>query len=312
MKYLYPVRLMRLHRDWKATWNGLPDNLRGAVWQVLSNLAFAVMAVAVKTVGQTIDSFEIAFFRCFFGLIFTLPFLFRAGRARFATTRMGAHFSRAALGVAAMFCGFYALTHLPLAEATTISFTKTLFTIPLAVLVFGEVVHWRRWGATAAGLGGVVLILRPQGGEFDQALMAALLAAALVAVIIVTIKSLARTEQAATILFYYGVFSTCISLVPALWDWRIPNPEECVLLAGVAILGVSGQFCNIRSYRLGEATAMAPFGYLRLIFAGFFGYILFAERPDLWMWIGAGIIIASTLYIAIQEARRKEAPVTKE
>lgn len=312
MKYLHSVRLMRLHRDWEATWNGLPDNLRGAVWQVLSNLAFAVMAVAVKTVGQTIDSFEIAFFRCFFGLIFTLPFLFRAGRVRFATTRMGAHFSRAALGVAAMFCGFYALTHLPLAEATTISFTKTLFTIPLAVLVFGEAVHWRRWSATAAGLGGVVLILRPQGGEFDQALMVALLAAALVAAVIVTIKSLARTEQAATILFYYGVFSTGISLVPALWDWRIPNPEECVLLAGVAILGVSGQFCNIRSYRLGEATAMAPFGYLRLIFAGFFGYILFAERPDLWMWIGAGIIIASTLYIAIQEARRKEAPVTKE
>ena len=311
MKYLLSVHLMRLRHDWEATWNGLPDNLRGAVWQVLSNLAFAVMAVAVKTVGQTIDSFEIAFFRCFFGLIFTLPFLFRAGRVRFATTRMGAHFSRAALGVAAMFCGFYALTHLPLAEATTISFTKTLFTIPLAVLVFGEAVHWRRWSATAAGLGGVVLILRPQGGEFDQALMVALLAAALVAAVIVTIKSLARTEQAATILFYYGVFSTGISLVPALWDWRIPNPEECVLLAGVAILGVSGQFCNIRSYRLGEATAMAPFGYLRLIFAGFFGYILFAERPDLWVWIGAGIIIASTLYIAMQEARRKEAPVTK-
>ena len=115
-----------------------------------------------------------------------------------------------------------------------------------------------------------------------------------------------------SISWYWCAHTLFLASVPALWDWRIPNPEECVLLVVVAILGVSGQFCNIRSYRLGEATAMAPFGYLRLIFAGFFGYILFAERPDLWMWIGAGIIIASTLYIAIREARRKEAPVTKE
>jgi len=97
----HPAWLARPVRAWEATWNGLADNLRGAVWQVLSNFAFAVMAVAVKTVGQSIDSFEIAFFRCFFGLLLTLPFLVRAGRAGFATTRMGAHFSRAALGVSA-------------------------------------------------------------------------------------------------------------------------------------------------------------------------------------------------------------------
>ncbi|MBL6935005.1 MAG: DMT family transporter [Alphaproteobacteria bacterium] len=305
MTPLPPARLMR---HWEARWESLPDNLRGAVWQVLSNLAFTMMAVMVKTVGQSMDSFEIAFFRCLFGLLLTLPFLMRAGRASFVTSRIGAHFSRAALGVAAMFCGFYALTHLPLAEATTISFTKTLFTIPLAVLVFGEAIRWRRWTATLVGLGGVVVILRPQGGEFDPAMLVALLAAALVAVVIMTIKSLAHSERASTILFYYGVFSTGVSLVPALLVWRTPVLEEYVALAGIAVLGVAGQFCNIRSYRLGEATAMAPFGYLRLIFAGFFGYILFAEVPDLWTWVGAAIIVSSTLYIAIQEARRKEAP----
>ena len=87
-RHFHPARLPRLMRAWQATWRGLEDNLKGAVWQVLSNLAFAVMAVAVKTVGQSIDSFEIAFFRCFFGLIFTLPFLVRAGRARCAAGRL--------------------------------------------------------------------------------------------------------------------------------------------------------------------------------------------------------------------------------
>ncbi len=304
----HPARFTHLRHRWDATWNGLADNLRGAVWQVLSNLAFTVMAVTVKTVGETMDSFEIAFFRCFFGLLLTLPFLMRAGRASFATSRIGAHFSRAALGVAGMFCGFYALTHLPLAEATTISFTKTLFTIPLAVLVFGEAVHWRRWSATVVGLGGVAVILQPQGGEFDPAMLVALLSAALVAVVIMTIKSLAQSERASTILFYYGIFSTGVSLVPALLVWRTPILEEYVLLAVIAVLGVSGQFFNIRSYRIGEATAMAPFGYLRLIFAAFFGYVLFAEVPDFWTWVGAAIIVGSNLYITIQEARRKQVP----
>ena len=214
----------------KERWLELPGNLRGAFWQIISNLCFTVMWVTIKTLGSDMHSLEIAFFRCFFGLLITLPFLFTPflihgqGRAEvfsaFKTKRPMAIFLRTALGVSGMFCSFYAITRMPLADVTAISFTKTLFTIPLAVLVLNEAVHWRRWSATIIGFIGVLVIVRPGFGDFDPVSLVALLAAFLVAGVIILIKTLSESEGTGTILFYYGIFSTLLMLLPALAVWR--------------------------------------------------------------------------------------------
>jgi drug/metabolite transporter (DMT)-like permease len=201
----------------------------------------------------------------------------------------------------AMFGGFYSVVHLPLADATALSFTKPLFVIVLAVIVLKEKVRIRRWSATIGGFIGVLVMLRP-GAGIEPAAIVGIGAALAVAGVVIMVKDLTKTEQPIAILFYFGLVSTVIALAPALWFWQQPTWWELTLLIAIGALGAGGQGATVRSYLCGEATFVAPFDYTRLLYAGFLGWLFFAEVPDSWTWIGAGIIVASTLYIAYREA----------
>ncbi len=294
----------RLSRGWAA----LPANAQGALWVLLASAGFSAMATLVKVLGQTLDSFQIAFFRCIVGLIVLLPLMLRAGPAILHTSRPLLHLGRAVAGMTAMFCGFYAFTHLPLATATAITFTKPLFMIVIAVLFLGEVVRWRRWSATIVGFCGVLIMLRPGAGTLDPAMLVSLVQALAIAVAVAVVKSFPRSESTFTILFYFAILSTLISLGPALVVWRDPTWTELGIAAAMGMLGVSSQAAVVRGYRIGEATAVAPFDYSRLLFAAIFGYVLFFEVPDIWTVAGAGVIIASTVYIARRESRLGASP----
>jgi drug/metabolite transporter (DMT)-like permease len=286
-------------------WESWPHNIRGAVWVLLAALSFTVMAAVIKTLGSRLDSFEIAFFRCVFALAVTFPFLLREGEAAFRTQRLGLHLSRAAVGMLAMFCGYYGITKLPLADATVIGFTRALFMIPLAVFFLGERVQAARWTATVTGFLGVLVMLHPGGQGPVLAALVALLGAAFTAAGIVQVKKLAETEHPATILVFYNFFTTLISLPTVIPVWVTPRFSELVLLGLVASLAGMGQFCTIRGYAIAEASAVVPFGYARLIFAPVMGLLFWGEIPDAWSAAGAGIIIASTLFIALREARKR-------
>jgi drug/metabolite transporter (DMT)-like permease len=215
---------------------------------------------------------------------------------------LGLQLIRAVCGACAMLCGFYAITHLPLADAVSISYARALFIIPLAVLFLGEVVRLRRWTATAVGFVGVIIMLRP-GGEIEPATLVAVLGAFLVATVTIMIKKLSTTESPESMLFYFGAVSSVVALGPALLVWRTPTLAELSFLMAIGALGAAGQYCIIRAYRIGEATALLPFDYTRLLFAGAIGFLLFAEIPDNWTVTGAIIVVAATLYIGIREAR---------
>jgi drug/metabolite transporter (DMT)-like permease len=115
------------------------------------------------------------------------------------------------------------------------------------------------------------------------------------------IKRLSATEEALTILVYFGLFSSILTAVPAYFVWRPLTPDELALLGLVGALGAIGQFCQVRAYAAGELMAVAPIDYSRLIFAGIMGFLLFAELPDRYTLVGAAIIVGSTLYIAYRE-----------
>lgn len=119
-------------------WTALPPNLRGAVWVLLASAGFSLMASLVKLLGQTLDSFQIVFFRCVVGLAVMLPVVARMGPRVLRTDAPFIHLGRALAGLTAMSAGFYALSHLPLATATAITFTKPLFLIIVAALLLGE------------------------------------------------------------------------------------------------------------------------------------------------------------------------------
>ncbi|MDP6708938.1 MAG: DMT family transporter [Alphaproteobacteria bacterium] len=280
----------------------LAPNVQGALWVLAAALAFTTMGTIVKILGRDFDSWQLAFFRALFGLMAVLPFIARVGWGAVKTRRLPLHLMRAFGGAAAMFCGYYTLTHLAFADAVSISYARTLFLIPLAVLFLGEVVRGRRWTATAIGFLGVVIMVRP-AGEIEPATFVAILGAFLVAAVTVMIKKLSQTERPETLIFYFGCISTTLALIPALMVWRGPTPAELALLMLMGAAGAAGQYCMIRGYKVGEATAVIPFDYARLLLAGIVGYLVFAEAPDLWTILGACVIVASTLYIALREAR---------
>jgi drug/metabolite transporter (DMT)-like permease len=283
-------------------------NLEGALWMIASGIVFSAQGAIVKLLGMRLDSFEIAFFRCVFGFLVVLPFVFRGGTALFLTGRPGLHVVRALVGVSGMFCGMYALTRLPLADATAISFAKPLFAVVLAATFLGELVGWRRWTATAAGFVGVVVIVRPGTQTFELAHVAALLGAFLIADVIVLVKKLQGSEKNATIMAYFSIVTSIASLGPALLVWQTPTWTELALLAGIGATASSGQWMALKAFRAAEASAVVPYDYLRLVFAIVYGWLFFAEVPDGWTLAGSAILIGATLYIAYREIRLGKAP----
>jgi drug/metabolite transporter (DMT)-like permease len=286
------------------SWERLPLATRAALLMVTGCLLFSIMSALVKLLGQRLDSFQIAFFRCLFGLLAILPFVFsKKGNHAFRTTHFYGHFLRAALGVAGMVAGFYATTRLPLTDSTALSFTAPLFMILTAIFLLGEKIRWRRGLATVAGFIGVLVMVRPDSGTLDIAAVIGLFAALLAALSTTLIKRLSATEEALTILVYFGLFSSVLTAIPAYFVWRPLTADELVLLGLVGALGAVGQFCQVRAYAAGELMAVAPIDYSRLIFAGIMGFLLFAELPDRYTLVGAAIIVGSTLYIAYRETR---------
>jgi drug/metabolite transporter (DMT)-like permease len=296
-----------------ALWRALPGNARGALWMLAAALLFSLMALLVKALGRSIDTIEVALFRCLVGLVVLLPFIAAlGGRELLRTRHLRIHLTRAVFGIVAMLCSYYAIARLPLAAYTALSFTRPLFATVLAVIILGETVRWRRWGATLAGFGGVLLMMRPGAEAFDPAALFALGDALSIALLITLIKRVSAHEHPLAMLFYFGLFSVPLAAVPTAFVWTTPTLEQALILLGIGTVGALAQGCFICAFRAGEASAVAPFDYLRLLFAGLAGFLAFAEVPDGWMLAGAAVIIASTLYIARREARLgRAAPVAE-
>jgi drug/metabolite transporter (DMT)-like permease len=263
----------------------------------LGALLLVTMTTMVKTLGATFHSIEIVFIRCLVGFLLLAPMAFKARGAGFLTRRPVMHFLRAATGITAMFCIFWAVTHMPLADATAIVFSRPLFMIALALVFLGEVVGWRRGLATAAGFMGILIMTRPFTEGFDPVALVAATGALFAALVVVVIKILAPSEPVMTIMIHFTLWTTLIAAIPAAMVWRMPSLTEAGLLVAVGIFGVAGQTAMTQGFKLGEATFVVPFDYLRLIFATLFGIALFAEVPTLVNIIGAAVIIVSSFYI---------------
>jgi drug/metabolite transporter (DMT)-like permease len=290
----------------RARWLLLSGNSRGALWMIASGVGFSVMAVGIKLLGHRLENFQIGFFRVVIGFVAILPFVAGGGLTRLRTRHHGVHFVRAVFGLLAMYCSYYAIARMPLADYTGLSFTKPLFATLLAIAILGETVRWRRWTATLVGFFGVLVMVRPGAGTFHPAALAALTDSFSVAFLVTLVKRLPATETPLTMLFYFGLFATVMSIGPAIYSWQWPTVLEWLLLIGVGVLGALSQMFWIRAFRAGEASAVAPFDYLRLPIAATIGFVGFSELPTIWTFIGAAVIVASTLYIAHREAQLRK------
>ncbi len=282
----------------------MPGNIRGIVWLSIGAFLFSVTDVIVKQLGKKFDPTELALFRYGIGMIILAPVFIKMGVAELKTQRIGLHIVRMSLAMAAQLGIFITVINMPLADATAIYFSKPLFTTVVAVIFISEVVSGRRWMATIVGFIGVVIMIQPGANTINPIALIAVASALAFATANVLIRVLARTEPPNRILFYYHIGGIIVFTGPAIWFWTMPVGIEWVLLISIAVLTTLGMTCFVRAFSVGEANAVGPIEYIRLIYAALFGYFLFNEIPSIWTGLGAILIVASAIYIARDEAQK--------
>ena len=287
-----------------AAWlRGLPPNVQGALWLVSGGFIFTTNGVMIRLLSEQIPPVQTAFFRSVLSVAMLLPLMLMGRVQPWKSTRLKGHFWRTFMGTCSLVRGFYAISMLPLADATALAFSQPLFSVCVAALIVGEKVRWRRWGATIVGFIGVLVMVRPGVGTLQPGAIIALANAAAVAVSILLVKRLSDSETPLMILTQFAIFSTLLLAVPAIWVWHWPNGWGWVLAVGVSLSATVGQYFWVQAFKSGEMSAVAPFEYLRLPFAVFMGWLLWGEMPVVWTYVGAAIVIASALYIAQREAQ---------
>jgi drug/metabolite transporter (DMT)-like permease len=267
------------------------------------------MTMLIKLLGADYPAALQAFYRQAAGLVVMLPMMLHDPRAAFRTTRPGIMLFRSFAGTAGMILSFYAYQRLPLADANALSFTRTLWLVPLAVFVLGERVGARRISATVVGFLGALLMLQPsaQGGQ-GWPVVAALAAALLLALTVAGMKVMTRDHTTTALIAWSTVLGFVLALPPALLVWRWPSALDLLLLCVMGVLGLITQWFYIKGMAAGDAAVMAPIDYTRLVFAVLLGFFLFGDVPNALTMTGALIVVASTLYITWREARLQKPP----
>jgi drug/metabolite transporter (DMT)-like permease len=230
------------------------------------------------------------------------------------------HLARGVAGTGGMMFGFYALTKLPFAEATTLNYATPLIIVVLSALFLDEVVRLYRWSAVLLGLVGVIIISWPRltllssGVDQDAAIGvgAAMLACLFAAIAMVQVRKLVHTEKSATIVFYFSISSTVIALATLPFGWVMPTGQQLIYLVTAGICGGIAQILLTESYRHADMSVVAPFEYTSLIFSIAIGYFVFSDQPTWHVLVGGLIVVGSALFVIYRERQLGKAQPEKE
>ena len=298
---LEPARTRRRIAALRASTIALPDNVRGGLWLLFAGIFFVAMTGLIKEAGQTIPVVQILLLRQIFMGVTVFPAIARNFPRALKTRAWKWHALRVLAALTAMVCGFTAVVHIPLADATAIAFSKSFFITIFAILLLGETVGIRRWSAIATGFLGVLVMVGPTGAMNAFYSLLAVVGAASAGLALVSIRRLSRQDSPLTILTYQIIF-VGLAIAPfAIWFWVWPSPREWLVLVAIGIVSVIAQLANIRGFRAGEAAAIAPLDYSRLIYATLLGALAFGESPSGRTLLGAAIILAASLYTMHRE-----------
>jgi drug/metabolite transporter (DMT)-like permease len=278
-----------------------------------AGLLFAVLDTCAKTlVLAGIPSLFVSWTRFAVHVVLVLV-LFRgwSNRKLFRTRRPLAQLVRGAFLFGSTFFNFTALQTLQLAETQSIFFFAPMLITALAGPFLGEWAGWRRWLAVVLGFLGVLVITRPGVATFELGHIYALAATASYSIYVIMTRRMAAVETPESLIFY-SALTPVVLLLPALPS-NIVLPQETlhwVLLFSLGFFGGFGHWLLIRAYRIATTTALAPYPYLQMVWMVAFGYLVFAQLPDGWTLVGAGVVVAAGLYIVHREHRLRLASRT--
>lgn len=290
----------------QGSWFTRKGYLQGAFWAILITLSSALNDVFIKLLGERLETAQIVFFRFLFSMLVLLPIMAPRGTHYFKTQKPGLHIARGLIGAIALGLGAWGVLKLPLDMVATLGFTQPLFFLPMAALFLHEKLDWQRITATLLGFMGVAIILSPSDGVFNVYLLIPLAATVMFATLDVFAKKMVAHDSKITLMFYFGLATTILSLVPALMVWQTPTWNEIFFLVLLGIGANLIQLCLYMAFSATEAVGLSPFKYTELIFASLFGYFLFSTIPTWQTLVGAIFIIIGTMSITIHEAGREK------
>jgi drug/metabolite transporter (DMT)-like permease len=287
-----------------------PLPVLGISLKLASVVVFAGMTVCVKSLGSGIPAGQTLFVRGLISILVLALIAWGTGRPHLLKTRnWRSHALRSLSGTVSMFCLFIAVTMVPLADLTAITFTAPMFLTVLAMVFLGERIHRFRWTALGIGFLGVVITIGPHlsfAHGTSAGVLLALINAVFSAIAMMFLRSMSSGEHAITITFYFSLtFMICAGLT-AIQGWPMPTPAQWLLIVLAGVFGVFGQLLMTYAYRYAEASTIAPLDYSNMILAVILGYAFFDEIPSLSVWIGAPLIVGAGLIILWREYSLKK------
>jgi drug/metabolite transporter (DMT)-like permease len=279
---------------------------KGIALILLSTVFLGISDVTAKYLSATLPSIEIAWIRFLvFALIMSPAMLPGSPLFALRTERPGLQVMR---GVALMSSSLFfisGLRYLPIAEASATGFVAPLFVTALSIFFLGEKVGVRRWLATAVGLIGVLIILRPGSSAFHPAAFFPLVSALGWACTLIMTRMMSGREHAITTMTYSSIVGVCIlsALVPSVWV--APSWHDILFGVFIGVASTAGQWIVVLAFRYADASVLAPFSYTQLLWVSILGFLVFGEVPDIWTVTGAGFIVVSGLYTAHRERVRR-------
>lgn len=297
----------------RARFGALPPTVQATLIAVLATALFSVVPPSVRLLSDTLSSWQIVFVRAAFGVVAIGGFLSWSGLHELKSRQVGIHFVRSAFNFVGMVMWFWALGLIELAKGIAIHFTMPLFITLFAFVFLRERVGPRRLAAMAVGFAGVLIILRPGMIETGLPELAILGSAALYGGAVIYLKIVVRSETPLAVTFYTNLFMALLCIVPTWMYWAPMTADDILPVLGLGVCGLFAPFMVAMALEKADASLIAAFDFLRLPFTAAFGFALFGEVPDEFVWAGAAIIFASTYYIAQRETRRaRETPAGTE
>ncbi len=267
-----------------------------ALWMAGWLALMLLITVAGREALHEINVFQLILIRSSVGLILLYPLIHRAGGfAAMRTQRLPMHIGRNTIHFGAQLGWFFALTLIPIGQVVAIEFTMPIWTAIVAALFLGERITIWKSCAIALGLVGVVMIVRPATGEINPGQLIALAAAVGFGISIAMVKSLTRTEQTVTIVFYMAAVQIAGSLLPGLYAWTWPSLTVWGWAIVVAFCGTFSHYCMTRALLYADATVVVPMDFLRVPLTALAGWLLYSEQLDAFTVFGAALILAGNL-----------------
>jgi len=278
--------------------------VRGIYFMLLAVFLFSCMDALIKWVAATHPIGQIIFFRNIIAFVPVFFVLRQAGGIGVLRTRhFGGHVVRGVVGILSMVCIFTAFALMPLAEAVALSLSGPIFMTALSVPLLREKVGIRRWSAVIVGFIGILVMTRPGLGVFQPAALLAVGGALFYALAMISIRKLSTIDPPTTIVFYFTLFAAIAGAVSLPFQWVTPDAFGLFLLVSIGLLGGIAQLALTQAFRLAPVAIVAPFDYGALVFAVGFGYTFWGDVPDLYILVGAAIVVGSGLYILHRETR---------